>query len=176
MLEKRLGILQLCLLLAVLVFMTLTRGSRGEHASAHRAQEANRPTGMREWGRRTLSFSGDWVARFRSRSPSPKSVTRPDHKPPEAHNGVSPASSLRASTYLTQRKWNSPLAALPHRRPLIAPSSAPSRTHPPLSPASLRATSPCVHARRPRCGSPRPAYTMCMRAARVPHHPPRACR
>ncbi|CAL1713663.1 unnamed protein product [Somion occarium] len=62
-LEKRLGIAQLCLLLTVLVFMTLTRGSRGE--VVHAAPRA-RTSSMREWGKRTLSFSGDWMTKFRS--------------------------------------------------------------------------------------------------------------
>ncbi|KAI0365330.1 hypothetical protein BV20DRAFT_973345 [Pilatotrama ljubarskyi] len=63
-LEKRLGIAQLCLLLTVLVFMALTRGSRGEIVHPVRSS-------MREWGRRTLSFSGDWVNRLRTRSSTP---------------------------------------------------------------------------------------------------------
>ncbi|KDQ62107.1 hypothetical protein JAAARDRAFT_44619 [Jaapia argillacea MUCL 33604] len=75
-LEKRLGIAQLCLLLAVLVFMGLTRGSRGEALLDHgpsllRKGTKESSSGMREWGKRTLSFSGDWVSRFRSRSPEP---------------------------------------------------------------------------------------------------------
>ncbi|KAH9947467.1 UNC-like C-terminal-domain-containing protein [Amylocystis lapponica] len=73
-LEKRLGIAQLCLLLAVLVFMTLTRGSRGEHF--HGIPGLSQSTSMRDWGRRTLSFSGDWVNRFRSRSPTPQPAAR----------------------------------------------------------------------------------------------------
>ncbi|GLB38602.1 putative sad1 / UNC-like C-terminal [Lyophyllum shimeji] len=87
-LEKRLGIAQLCLLLAVLVFMGLTRGSRGDQ----RPVQFNRA--MREWGRRHLSFSGDWTTRFRGRGrsgsdaretpkPHPQSArpvsTEPDH-------------------------------------------------------------------------------------------------
>ncbi|TFY58938.1 hypothetical protein EVG20_g7971 [Dentipellis fragilis] len=74
-LEKRLGILQLCLLLAVLVFLGLTRGSRSELLEARRGGA----TMMREWGRRNLSLSGDWVNRFRGRSrsltPSPGDST-----------------------------------------------------------------------------------------------------
>lgn len=57
-LEKRLGIAQLCLMLAVLVFMGLTRGSRGEPLIVHSQRT------MREWGKRHLSFSGDWKTRF----------------------------------------------------------------------------------------------------------------
>ncbi|KAI0629780.1 UNC-like C-terminal-domain-containing protein [Trametes polyzona] len=64
-LEKRLGIAQLCLLLTVLVFMALTRGSRGEVVYPRRGGT------MREWGRRTLSISGDWVNRLRTRSSTP---------------------------------------------------------------------------------------------------------
>ncbi|KAI0823977.1 UNC-like C-terminal-domain-containing protein [Trametes gibbosa] len=68
-LEKRLGIAQLCLLLTVLVFMALTRGSRGEVVHPKRGST------MREWGRRTLSISGDWVNRLRTRSATPPRPT-----------------------------------------------------------------------------------------------------
>ncbi|RPD56626.1 hypothetical protein L226DRAFT_537941 [Lentinus tigrinus ALCF2SS1-7] len=67
-LEKRLGIAQLCLLLTVLVFMALTRGSRGEYAHPPGARTAG---SMREWGRRTLSLSGGLVNRLRTRSSTP---------------------------------------------------------------------------------------------------------
>ncbi|KAF9464215.1 UNC-like C-terminal-domain-containing protein [Collybia nuda] len=82
-LEKRLGIAQLCLLLAVLVFMGLTRGSRGEPLMMHGQKS------MREWGKRHLSFSGDWTTRFgrgRNRTRSPPKP-HPDVKPlPEIIN------------------------------------------------------------------------------------------
>ncbi|KDQ34056.1 hypothetical protein PLEOSDRAFT_172263 [Pleurotus ostreatus PC15] len=87
MLEKRLGIAQLCLLLAVLVFMGLTRGSRMSEGDLQsllaqriadrdrRERDRERMIGrtgrlpnagrVREWGRRHLSsISGDWVNRF----------------------------------------------------------------------------------------------------------------
>ncbi|TEB39971.1 hypothetical protein FA13DRAFT_1619057 [Coprinellus micaceus] len=64
LLEKRLGVVQLCLLLAVLIFMGLTRGSRGESIVVNSA-----PVSMREWGRRHLRLSGDWN-RFMRRSTS----------------------------------------------------------------------------------------------------------
>ncbi|KAH6912587.1 UNC-like C-terminal-domain-containing protein [Coprinopsis sp. MPI-PUGE-AT-0042] len=67
LLEKRLGVAQLCLMLAVLVFMGLTRGSRGESVVI------TGQNSMREWGRRHLSLSGDWTTRFRRKS----SVSRP---------------------------------------------------------------------------------------------------
>ncbi len=87
MLEKRLGIAQLCLLLAVLIFMGLTRGSRMSEGDLQsllaqriadrdrRERDQERTIGrtgrlpnagmVREWGRRHLSsISGDWVNRF----------------------------------------------------------------------------------------------------------------
>ncbi|KAK0449470.1 UNC-like C-terminal-domain-containing protein [Armillaria borealis] len=75
-LEKRLGIAQLCLLLAVLVFMGLTRGSRSESVADHGPLMFRRS--MREWGRRHLSFSGDWfINRSRSIPPNIKMSPRP---------------------------------------------------------------------------------------------------
>ncbi|KAJ7465023.1 hypothetical protein FB451DRAFT_1369963 [Mycena latifolia] len=77
-LEKRLGIAQLLLLLAVLVFMTLTRGSRGEPVMVPSVMSRS---ALRAWGRRHLSLKSlsgsgdwDWVGRLksRSRSHSPK--------------------------------------------------------------------------------------------------------
>ncbi|TFK27675.1 hypothetical protein FA15DRAFT_701676 [Coprinopsis marcescibilis] len=62
LLEKRLGFTQLCLMLAVLVFMGLTRGSRREPIVV------SVPRSMREWSKRHLSFSGDWTSRFRRKS------------------------------------------------------------------------------------------------------------
>lgn len=49
--------------------MALTRGSRGEHAYPPVARGT-----VREWGRRTLSFSGDLVNRLRARSSTPPRV------------------------------------------------------------------------------------------------------
>ena len=66
MLEKRLGIAQLCLLLTVLVFMTLTRGSRTDAVSLldgtmHR---------LHSFGRQSPWPSLDWTE-TRGRSPTP---------------------------------------------------------------------------------------------------------
>ncbi|KAI0698141.1 UNC-like C-terminal-domain-containing protein [Cytidiella melzeri] len=83
-LEKRVGIAQLCLLLAVLVFMALTRGSRHEPVRVRGSEDGSvrsRTSSLRGWGRRTLSISGDWMNRFKSRSASPPS-TRPVHGSP----------------------------------------------------------------------------------------------
>ncbi|KAL1677199.1 UNC-like C-terminal-domain-containing protein [Schizophyllum commune] len=77
-LEKRLSIAQLCLLLAVLVFLATTRGSNVDVVHPSPA--------MRAWGRRKLSMSGHWVmdrlrnARLvistRPRAPSLRTPTR----------------------------------------------------------------------------------------------------
>lgn len=81
-LEKRLGIAQLCLLLTVLVFMALTRGSRGETLIA----SSSRRDSLREWGRRHLSsLSGrEWTrfgGRTRSPTPTPKNPNVKNLKP-----------------------------------------------------------------------------------------------
>src|SRR5258708_5291018 len=72
---KRLGIAQLCLLLAVLVFLSLTRGSRSEMVDHRLLGTSLRSitggsSSFREWRERNMSFRGDWVGRFRSRSRS----------------------------------------------------------------------------------------------------------
>lgn len=74
-LEKRLGIAQLCLLLIVLVFMALTRGSRGETFVPSKV--ALRHDSLKEWGRRHLSSlsSVDWAGKLRSRSRTPTLVS-----------------------------------------------------------------------------------------------------
>lgn len=101
-LEKRLGIAQLLLLLAVLVFMTLTRGSRGEPVMVPSVSRS----ALRAWGRRHLSLKSlsgrsgsgddwDWVGRLksrsRSRSPSKPAVLKPKSEP----GASSPAFLLR---------------------------------------------------------------------------------
>ncbi|KAI4521892.1 hypothetical protein K525DRAFT_238635 [Schizophyllum commune Loenen D] len=71
-LEKRLSIAQLCLLLAVLVFLATTRGSNVDVVHPSPA--------MRAWGRRKLSMSGHWVMdrlrNGRGREDSDASVSR----------------------------------------------------------------------------------------------------
>lgn len=63
-LEKRLGIAQLCLLLAVLVFLGLTRGSRTE--IEHGPARFN-STSAKDWGRRPFNLSSDWTHRFKGK-------------------------------------------------------------------------------------------------------------
>ncbi|KAF9068596.1 UNC-like C-terminal-domain-containing protein [Rhodocollybia butyracea] len=92
-LEKRLSIAQLCLLLAVIIFMGLTRGSRGDSSVQHRHLRFNRS--MREWSRRHLNFSGDWVNRFttassRSRSQSPSGTVKSPKMSSRVHHEDEP--------------------------------------------------------------------------------------
>ncbi|EKM49800.1 uncharacterized protein PHACADRAFT_265504 [Phanerochaete carnosa HHB-10118-sp] len=75
-LEKRLGIAQLCLLLAVLVFMAFTRGSRSEPLpgpAGAAGRVHSRTPSVVGWGQRTLNIGGDWVNKLRHRSLSPSS-------------------------------------------------------------------------------------------------------
>ncbi|KAL1659297.1 UNC-like C-terminal-domain-containing protein [Schizophyllum commune] len=71
-LEKRLSIAQLCLLLAVLIFLATTRGSNVDVVHPSPA--------MRAWGRRKLSMSGHWVMdrlrNGRGREDSDASISR----------------------------------------------------------------------------------------------------
>ncbi|KAF5362659.1 hypothetical protein D9758_009574 [Tetrapyrgos nigripes] len=84
-LEKRLGIAQICILLTVIVFMGLTRGSRGsefDHHHSHGSVNLSRSAlgagrwkdgvyikeGMRAWGRRHLRLSLSGLSAFSGRS------------------------------------------------------------------------------------------------------------
>ncbi|KAL4066391.1 UNC-like C-terminal-domain-containing protein [Scleroderma yunnanense] len=145
-LEKRLGIAQLCLLLTVLVFMGLTRGAP---AVEHSRTGLTAP--MREWGARSLSFGsskeGGWnPLRLRSRSPVvqrsvaigsdtptilPSSIVQrrsslvsfsPRHTPKASKSASSSTSSLQ------KHLLGSPSSRTPTRnRPLVTidPSSLP---------------------------------------------------
>ncbi|KAH9971453.1 UNC-like C-terminal-domain-containing protein [Russula compacta] len=110
-LEKRLGIAQLCLLLAVLVFLSVTRGSPGEfHMPRVNVNSISRgaDSSMRSWGRRSLRLSGDWVpSGLRNASSGPPSASQGPPTPtplmpiPRARVPVSaPATAPAASTTL----------------------------------------------------------------------------
>ncbi|KAH9891896.1 UNC-like C-terminal-domain-containing protein [Cubamyces lactineus] len=105
-LEKRLGIAQLCLLLTVLVFMALTRGSRGEVVHPTRG-------GVRDWGRRTLSFSGDWVNRLRTRSSTPP---RPGGKNPGDNTVLFPTLDTQVAEQLSRGSRRGPSTSSSTRR------------------------------------------------------------
>ncbi|EMD39615.1 hypothetical protein CERSUDRAFT_150222 [Gelatoporia subvermispora B] len=130
-LEKRLGIAQLCLLLAIIVFMVMTRGSRGEPVHVRLAK----PSAMRDWGRRTLSFSGELVNKFRSRSPTPQPREMADVKlePNPLHTFEFPPQSHPDSKHL-------------RNRPSQTGSSAPRRSIVrPRTPSALRLTPTSRH-------------------------------
>ncbi|KAG2338245.1 hypothetical protein BDR05DRAFT_992708 [Suillus weaverae] len=103
-LEKRLGIAQLCLLLAVLVFIGLTRGA----PSIEPPQLITRSA--REWGRRNLSFASSNAERgsnnllFRSRSPPEVSVSKRSETIKERSSG--PDSRVEFPSHRTQRSFD----------------------------------------------------------------------
>ena len=66
--EKRLGVAQLCIMVAVLVFMALTRGSRGESMDNDLLPRLSR-------GDRATSLSGERMRRIRAGS-NPTPLTR----------------------------------------------------------------------------------------------------
>ena len=100
--EKRLGIAQLCLLLAVLVFLSVTRGSPGEFHVPRSNSSSLAVDTSRVWGRPNLRrLSGDW-SRLRSASsgiPHSASQDSQSHtSTPMASTPVSRASRWPAPT------------------------------------------------------------------------------
>ena len=108
--EKRLGIAQLCLLLAVLVFLSVTRGSPGEfHIPSSNSGGA--AESVRGWGRRSLRLSGDWVLPSRLRSTSsgpPPSASQDSHSHTSTSMATTPVSraprwpASATTTFLSQ--------------------------------------------------------------------------
>ncbi|KAI6123683.1 UNC-like C-terminal-domain-containing protein [Pisolithus croceorrhizus] len=99
-LEKRLGIAQLCLLLAVLVFMGFTRGTPYVEQS-----QAGFNRSTRQWGMRTLSLGsnkelGGWNP-LRLRSPSPAVQRNSAGKTPEARVAFPSSISRRQSSFIS---------------------------------------------------------------------------
>ncbi|KAK7689921.1 hypothetical protein QCA50_006560 [Cerrena zonata] len=127
-LEKRLGIAQLCLLLTVLVFMTLTRGSRNEVVHASRSRSSS----MRGWGKRTLSFSGDWMSKLRGPKPPGELRELPPHGPAEKPPGsiVFPSESVQ---YLEIPRPRKSLASARKTAPHPHPRSRTPSNRTPLS-------------------------------------------
>ncbi|TFK48784.1 hypothetical protein OE88DRAFT_504862 [Heliocybe sulcata] len=136
-LEKRLGIAQLCLLLVILVFVGLTRGSQIEY----RALEGiPRSSSMRDWGRRTLSLSGDWVNRFKAKGSAPSGKSSRRHSDDRVQFASRPTSShnenirsSRKSDEVRHRKPRTPTGVRTpasrhtggHRRPLTPTGNRP---------------------------------------------------
>ncbi|TDL23346.1 hypothetical protein BD410DRAFT_179226 [Rickenella mellea] len=148
-LEKRLGIAQLALLLTVLVFMALTRGSRGESFISHNGVNLKsgfgRRNSLREWGRRNLSFSGEWVKRCRSRSPTPAKgeeqddgigtgkIKFPTSRSQEIEIELEPSLSRRTPSALKPRQQ------IPTRTPRTPATNRNSGSLRPVTPPSARA-------------------------------------
>ncbi|KAH9060156.1 UNC-like C-terminal-domain-containing protein [Lactarius vividus] len=152
--EKRLGIAQLCLLLAVLVFLSVTRGSPGEFHVPPRRADA-----VRKWGQ---GLSGDWVSRLRSgppalpngeNIPTPHATAGADSSLPRslpAHNNNNHA------TPTSSRQRRPPLFLTPtHRAPalrstgILRPRTTTTTTH-----ARSGATSPVPTTAPARAPSP----------------------
>jgi hypothetical protein len=126
--EKRLGIAQLCLLLAVLVFLSVTRGSPGEF---HIPRVKGNAGSMREWGRRGLRLSSDWVpSRLRSASSGP----------PSTSNGSKTPTTLMPRSLA----WEPVPASAP-----VIPTSYPMAPPPVSGPATATATTPTFRKKRP---------------------------
>ena len=67
-LEKRVGIAQLCLLLLVLIFMALTRGSRGKPPLIRHDGAANTKSSKDQYWGRHLNLSTNWSRHLKSSS------------------------------------------------------------------------------------------------------------
>lgn len=142
-LEKRLGIAQLCLLLAVLVFIGLTRGA----SSIEPPQLITRSA--REWGRRNLSFASSNADRgsnnmlFRNRSPEIPVGKRSE---PKKGRPSGPGSPVDFPSHRTQRP--SDHDPIPRRPPHFSTfadkrstprgSTATKRSGPPFANSTLR--------------------------------------
>ncbi|KAG6909287.1 hypothetical protein DXG01_001231 [Tephrocybe rancida] len=136
-LEKRLGVAQLCLLAAVLVFMGLTRGSRGDAPSVVGGRA--RKLSMREWGRRHLSLSGDW-SRFGSRGRKEERQVEGEEQVPSAQGlnqdakVVFPSKdSVPATEQPTRTRPKSGVAIDPVVRSISSDSRAPQSWYGPRS-------------------------------------------
>lgn len=143
-LEKRLGIAQLCLLLAVLVFIGLTRGA----SSIEPPQLITRPA--REWGRRNLSFASNNAERssnsllFRSRSPpdipvGKRSETIKDRSScPDSRVDFSSHRTQRSSDHDSIPRRPPHFTALADKRSTPRGSTAAKRPGPPSANFALR--------------------------------------
>ncbi|KAI9453243.1 UNC-like C-terminal-domain-containing protein [Lactarius psammicola] len=139
-LEKRLGIAQLCLLLAVLVFLSVTRGSPGEF---HVPPPPNRADSMREWGRRSLGLSGDWVSRLRSgpreNTPTSYTTTAVVQKPPATAPAAAAANDSFPRSLTVNNSIATPTASRQRRPPLYLTPTHP-HPHPHHRSPALRST------------------------------------
>ncbi|KAF9046242.1 UNC-like C-terminal-domain-containing protein [Panaeolus papilionaceus] len=119
LLEKRLGFAQLCILLAVLVFMGLTRGSRAETVIERPSAAVN--GSVREWGRRHLRLSSDWKNGFRG-----SNVPTPRPRSPERDASVVQSAVLSRKKTASGRLVPPPLQ-LDHDERAVFPTGASAR-------------------------------------------------
>ncbi|KAI9442956.1 UNC-like C-terminal-domain-containing protein [Lactarius indigo] len=145
-LEKRLGIAQLCLLLAVLVFLSVTRGSPGEFHVPPRRADA-----VRKWGQRNLGLSGDWVSRLRSGPPAHSN----GENVPTPHTAAPADSSLPRSlpTTTTNNNIATPTSSRQRRPPLFLTPTHPYHRAPALRSTGITRPRPTTH---PRSGATSP--------------------
>ncbi|KAL0064276.1 hypothetical protein AAF712_008720 [Marasmius tenuissimus] len=181
-LEKRLGIAQLCLLLTVLVFMAVTRGSPVENPAMHGPARFSKSS-MREWSRRhlSLSFSGDWVSRLtssRSRSPTKQRdrgvSPRPSPRLPEVSTSASKSPRLTSPRIEPSELLDFPSLVTPTIQPKTAP---PVFVYVPTSSSSSPRTAMIVQ-QRPRSRTPslRKANKVNTTPVVVPSTPPMTSR
>ncbi|KAF8495675.1 UNC-like C-terminal-domain-containing protein [Russula emetica] len=124
--EKRLGIAQLCLLLAVLVFLSVTRGSPGEFHIPRSNSNGSAVDTSRIWGRPSLRrLSGDWVSHSRLRSAS--------SGPP------------RSASQDSQSHTSTPMASTPVSRAWRWPAPSSAFLSPPPSSSTTNTTGPGGH-------------------------------
>ena len=147
----------------MLVFLSVTRGSPGEFHV-----QPNRADAMREWGRRSLGFSGDWVSRLRTgplppppplphgkNTPTPTPYTSSAiHAAPLATAPVAAAAANTNTTPTTSRHRRPPLFLTPtqhqhphpHRPPALRSAGIlrPRTTHPARSGAASPAPAPAL--------------------------------
>ncbi|KAI0292442.1 hypothetical protein BC826DRAFT_441535 [Russula brevipes] len=130
--EKRLGIAQLCLLLAVLVFLSITRGSPGEF---HIARSRDGADVRRSGGQRSLKPSSDWLpSHLRSVSSGPRTTSQDSHTP-------------KASVPTTRTPQPTPATAAPPTTFLSLPATTGHAGH--FASKALTASTPTHRPKRP---------------------------
>lgn len=139
-LEKRLGIAQLCLLLTVLIFMTLTRGSRSNISTLFSGAVHHR---------RTSSWSLGNFARSRSKTPVPHVAQKKGHT--RSHSTtLTPASkptprSPRKDTHATSTPQSNSKGVFKDERPTYRLHRSNSNTTPVVSPSSGKRLAQTAH-------------------------------
>jgi len=177
LLEKRLGIAQLCLLLVVLVFMAFTRGTRTETRFIDEASP--RVGNARRWRGRSEDWGGGWkLPRSPSRAKaaiaavlasSAPATKIPASSPPERSKFIFPPSAPSSPGPLVPISFNAPLLATPSRaQRIMRDASRPRVNSNPSSPRRLHNQSLSVGGRRELL-YPHPHYTARSKLAKMAH-------